>query len=102
MKIGKFPFRARQTLTGVGRLTGLITMPAAAKIIYIAAQPPKGEMFVWAEVREVMGEQLQQKEYVILQEGDSIPDGYVYVATIVAVPFLFIYEHISEGEISNG
>ncbi len=95
MKIGQFPFQAKSMVSSTSKIRGVVTVPIGSRVIHMGATPPKGEMFIWAEVPTIESRQTEEKEFVILGAGDEVPDGYVFSSVIVALPFLFVYERAS-------
>ena len=92
MKIEAYALQAAErALPGQARLKGTVSLPEGAKIVYVGATPPKGEMFIFAEVSP-MKLPMRTMDVVVLQTGDVIPNGYEYLSYILAVPILFIYQ----------
>lgn len=94
MKIIKALFVADRIKVGK-RITGTVTVPAGAKIVYCGASPSdKGNVAIWAEAPSI---QLAQAAMVsipliILTHEDEVPDKCVYRGHLLANPMLFIYE----------
>lgn len=90
MKIEAYPLQSVKTQSALGRIEGQIVLPEGAKIVYIGASPPSGDMMAYAEVSPV---NLPDRpiDVVVLKPGDVIPNGYEYLGHILAVPLLFIY-----------
>jgi hypothetical protein len=82
---------AEHTIPGSSRVKGTVALPEGARIVYVGATPPKGEMFIFAEVSP-MKLPMRTMDVVVLQTGDVIPNGYEYLSYILAVPILFIYK----------
>jgi len=77
------------------RLTGTITVPADAKIVYCGASPSdKGNLAIWAEVPsiELPKSAMITIPMIILKAGDEIPEGATYRGYLLAVPILLVYE----------
>ena len=92
MKIEAYPLQAAEQIApGQQRLKGTVSLPEGANIVYVGATPPKGEMFIFAEVSP-MKLPMRTMDVVVLQTGDVIPNGYEYLSYILAVPILFIYK----------
>lgn len=92
MKIEAYPLQAAEKIEpGTARIKGTVSLPEGAKIVYVGATPPKGEMFIFAEVSP-MNLPMRITDVVVLQVGDIIPNGYEYLSYILAVPILFIYK----------
>lgn len=91
MKIEQFPLQAvEKPIPGV-RVDGTVSMPEGAKIVYVGATPPAGEMFIFAEVSP-MKLPMKTMDVCILKAGDEVPMGYEYLSYILAVPILFVYK----------
>lgn len=91
MKISQFPLQADKRIMPGQRVTGKIKLPQSARIVHVGATVPSGELFVFAEVSEVV-EPNREIEVCVLKVEDPIPDGHEYMGYILAVPILFIYE----------
>lgn len=92
MKIEAYALQAaEQHVPGSARVKGTVALPEGARIVYVGATPPKGEMFIFAEVSP-MKLPMRTMDVVVLQTGDVIPNGYEYLSYILAVPILFIYK----------
>jgi len=92
VKIEAYPLQAvERTVPGMNRVKGTVSLPEGARIVYVGATPPKGEMFIFAEVSP-MKLPMRTMDVVILQVGDVVPNGYEYLSYILAVPILFIYK----------
>lgn len=95
MKIMKFMFQASKLTYPDGRLRGHVTMPRGARTVYVGTLPPRGELVIYAEIND---KSLIQddvvREFVVLQENDKIPADHELVGHILAMPLLFVYEHM--------
>jgi len=102
VKIEQFPLKPAEEPTptpGISRIQGVITLPQGSKIVHVGAAPPKGEMFAYAEVSPVNLPD-EKLDIVVMQVGDTIPNGYEYLGYILAVPVLFIYKRKDGGIIT--
>ncbi len=91
MKLKAFPLQAAEKMIpGLDRINGKITVPQGSKLVHLGAAPPKGEMFAWFEVSPVNVPD-EEIDVTVIQTGDDIPNGYVYMGHILAVPILFVY-----------
>jgi hypothetical protein len=85
------------------RIRGTITMPRDAKILYLGAGPPKGNLYCWAEVSSIeqVIPQNVSAEYTVLMLGDEIPPGHEFAAPLFANPILFVYRLSNQDEFSK-
>lgn len=90
MKIEQFPLQAAEQILPGDRIKGKVSIPEGAKIIYIGATPPRGEMNVFCEVSPV-NVPPKEIDVVVLRAGDTIPNGHEFMGYILAHPILFIY-----------
>lgn len=77
------------------RLTGTITVPEGAKIVYCGADPSaKGNLAVWAEAPSIALplSATISIPLIILKADDEIPAGAIYRGHLLAVPILLVYE----------
>lgn len=93
MKLRMFEFKADKVRVH-GRIRGTVRMPHGARIIHIGANPPKGELCVWAECTSLVigdGDHIDVT-LLILRHDDEVPPGHVYRGYILANPMLFVYQ----------
>lgn len=76
------------------RLRGTITMPREAKVLYLGAGPPKGNLMAFCEVSSIhqLVVDTIAREYTILTLGDEVPPGHEYREPLFANPILFVFE----------
>ena len=91
MKLEAYLFEHGPRVFSGQQISGKVMIPKGAKIVHVGAAPPNGQMMLYCEVPEVETQKVQL-DFAIVQQGQSIPDDYVYRGYILAVPILFVYQ----------
>lgn len=71
-------------------------LPKGAKIVYLGFQGATDHLHLWAEVNTSEPE-LQARSFAIIGTGETIPDGWEYVATAQEAQQTFVW-HLFEKE----
>lgn len=100
MKLEKFPFEQSHRMHPAQQVAGKVMIPKGAKIVHVGAAPPNGEMYLYCEVSDVEVPKVRL-DFVVLKEGEKIPDGFTYRGYILAIPILFVYEQTAPAIVTN-
>ena len=82
------------TPTTPALMKAVCEIPRKATIIHLGAEPPRGNIFIWATVPNLKEDSVDKvrMEFVLVMAGHEVPPGYTFRQAILSGPMMFVYE----------